>query len=95
MSYYTIQSKSEDGTYYLVNGWDKHKAFWKPLSKYHKDMMFKRASDAKRSRTKLLKVMMGDYVDDEMWLVECKYSEWRDTWVFYPIEILQVGIKGV
>lgn len=25
---YTIKSISEEGTYYLVNGWNKHKAYW-------------------------------------------------------------------
>lgn len=66
---YTIKSESEDGVYYLVNGWEKHKTFWiakediaeKP-EKLCK-VIFKTAANAKASLTKLLKIM-PDYMDD-------------------------------
>ena len=53
---YTIRSTSEEGIYYLVNGWDKHRAFW--VKEKHIDKaIFKTAGQAKASLTKLLKVM--------------------------------------
>lgn len=62
---YSIQSESEDGIYYLVNGWKKHDAFWKPLDKLRQDMCFKTLADAKRSLAKLLKAM-PDYALDRL-----------------------------
>ena len=59
---YTIQSISYEGTYYLVNGWEKHKAFWVKKDEIHK-AIFKKEKDAKMSLTKLLKIM-DDYKDD-------------------------------
>lgn len=59
---YTIRSTSEDGIYYLVNGWDKHRAFW--VKEKHIDKaIFKTAGQAKASLTKLLKVM-DEYKSD-------------------------------
>lgn len=66
---YTIKSTSEEGVYYLVNHWEKHKKFWVPPEKIRPSMLFKRAADAKRSLTKLLKVM-EDYRYDEFEVVE-------------------------
>lgn len=66
---YTIKSKSEEGVYYLVNHWEKHKAFWVKPEKIKQSMLFKRATDASRSLTKLLKIM-DDYRNDEFELVE-------------------------
>jgi len=61
---YTIRSVSDEGVYYLVNGWNKHKTFWVNKEDLRKDMLFKRAGDAKRSLTKLLKIMPDYRLDD-------------------------------
>ena len=66
---YTIKSTSSEGVYYLVNHWEQHKAFWVEPEKIKQSMFFKRAYDAKRSLTKLLKIM-DDYKTDEFVLVE-------------------------
>lgn len=66
---YTIKSTSEEGVYYLVNHWDKHRTFWIEPQKIKKDMLFKRVQDAKRSLTKLLKIM-EDYKNDDFEVVE-------------------------
>lgn len=59
---YTIQSISDEGTYYLVNGWEKHQAFW--VKKEHiEKAIFKTEGQAKASLTKLLKIM-DDYKSD-------------------------------
>lgn len=99
MTYYTIQTPTSEGTYYLVNHWNKHKAFWKTINKYHKDMMFTREQDAKRSLNRLLEVM-GEYRFDEdedgnvtfaeFYMMEVRYSDWRDGFVFYPM--YRVGV---
>lgn len=62
--WYTIRSKSEEGVYYLVNHWYKHRAFWKKAKELTNDMLFKRKQDAVASLTKLLKVM-PEYADDK------------------------------
>lgn len=54
---FTIKSTSDEGIYFLVNGWEKHKKFWVEESKIRPSMLFKREQDAKMSLTKLLKVM--------------------------------------
>lgn len=28
MTKYTIKSTSDEGVYFLVNGWEKHRTFW-------------------------------------------------------------------
>ena len=66
---YTIKSTSEEGVYFLVNGWEKHSAFWKKQNGISRDMLFKRPQDARGSLTKLLKIM-PDYATDEFELVE-------------------------
>ena len=66
---YTIRSISDEGIYYLVNGWNRHKTFWVSKEDLRKDMLFKRVSDAKRSLTKLLKVM-EEYRTDDFYIVE-------------------------
>lgn len=64
---YTIRSTSSEGVYYLVNGWDKHHAFW--VEEQHIDKaIFKTAGQAKASLTKLLKVM-DEYRTDTFELV--------------------------
>ena len=66
---FTIKSTSQEGVYYLVNGWEKHYTFWATKEKLKPSMLFKRAQDAKTSLTKLLKVM-DDYATDEFEMVE-------------------------
>jgi len=66
---YTIKSTSKEGIYYLVNHWEKHKTFWIEPEKIKQGMLFKSPSDAKRSLTKLLKIM-EDYRTDTFDLVE-------------------------
>ena len=66
---YTIKSVSDEGVYYLVNDWYKHKTFWINPKKIKPNMLFKRPSDAKRSLTNLLKIM-PDYKTDDFKLVE-------------------------
>lgn len=59
---YAIKSTSDEGIYYLCNGWNKHKTFWVDESKIHK-AIFKTRGQAKASLTKLLKIM-EDYKSD-------------------------------
>lgn len=72
---YTIRSTSEEGVYYLVNGWNKAKTFWIEEAKvskypdYYREWFFSKPSTAKASPTKLLKVM-PDYLTDTFELVE-------------------------
>lgn len=66
---YTIKSTSNEGVYYLVNGWEKHYTFWVEERKIRPSMLFKRKQDAKASLTKLLKVM-DDYANDKFEMVE-------------------------
>ena len=69
MTKYTIKSTSEEGVYYLVNGWQKHFTFWisekEVLSNMEKakEKFFNKPSQAKASLTKLLKVM-DEYAND-------------------------------
>jgi hypothetical protein len=69
MKGFTIKSTSNEGVYYLVNHWEKHRAFWIEPEKIKQSMLFKRASDAKCSLTKLLSIM-DDYKNDNFELVE-------------------------
>ena len=55
MTYYVIRSKSDDGTYFLVNGWNKLKRIW--AKRYLPDTYFHTKGAAKSSLTRLLKVM--------------------------------------
>lgn len=70
MTKYTIKSTSEEGIYYLVNGWNKCKTFWfneKSVMEdpeFAKRFFFNKPSQAKASLTKLLKIM-PDYADDK------------------------------
>ena len=66
---YTIKSTSDDGIYYLVNGWNKHKSYWVKPTKLKPDMLFNSPRRAKASLTKLLKVM-EEYKTDKFDLVE-------------------------
>ena len=75
MKKYTIKSISDEGVYYLVNGWEKHRAFWISEAQFLRDpdrakeCFFNKASQAKASLTKLLKVM-PDYASDRFEAVE-------------------------
>jgi hypothetical protein len=77
MSKYTIKSTSDEGVYFLVNGWEKHKTFWISESDVQRDIekaktkFFSAPRFAKASLTKLLKVM-DDYKNDKFELVEIK-----------------------
>lgn len=66
---YTVKSTSDEGIHYLVNGWNKHNTFWIEPEKCKRDMLFKKSCDAKRSLTKLLKIM-PEYRTDSFMLVE-------------------------
>lgn len=72
---YTYKSTSEDGVYYLVNGWKRCKTYW-----FNEKSVFENLENAKRfffntpgqaqaSLTKLLKIM-PDYATDTFELVE-------------------------
>lgn len=72
---YTIKCTSEEGVYYLVNGWQKHKTFWfseksvlENIEKT-KGFFFTSSQYAKSSLTKLLKVM-EEYKTDKFEIVE-------------------------
>lgn len=72
---YTIKSTSKEGTYYLVNGWNKYKTFWlkeedvlQDKEKYIKKF-FNKPSQAQTSLTKLLKIM-EEYRLDNFELIE-------------------------
>lgn len=72
---YTIKSTSDEGVYFLVNGWNKCKTFWFSEKSVMEDtenakrFFFNKPSQAKASLTKLLKVMT-DYATDKFELVE-------------------------
>lgn len=72
---YTIKSTSEEGIYYLVNGWQKCKTFWLDEDSVMENMekakkfFFNKPSQAKTSLTKLLKIM-PDYANDKFEIVE-------------------------
>ena len=66
---FTIKSTSQEGVYYLVNHWEQNKKFWVEPNKAKCEMLFNRASDAKRSLTKLLKIM-EEYKNDTFELIE-------------------------
>ena len=72
---YTIKSVSNEGTWYLINGWWKHKAYWQELDNCNLNTVFRRKSDAKRSLTKLLKYMMAEYGNDDFTLVMLEWNE--------------------
>ena len=63
---YTIESTSNEGIYYLINGWYKYFGFWirkKDMSHNMHKITFKTVGQAKASLTKLLKIM-EDYRTD-------------------------------
>ena len=71
---YTIKSTSDEGVYFLVNGWEKHHTFWiseadvnRDIEKA-KDKFFSAPRYAQASLTKLLKIMDG-YKNDHFELV--------------------------
>ena len=76
--YYVIRAISNEGEYFLVNGWNKRKSFWtKKLS----EAVFTSKLSAKGSLTKLLKVM-DDYAADRFELISvpslgAEFSEWK------------------
>lgn len=66
---YTIKSTSEEGVFYLVNHWERHKAFWEKPEKIRANMLFSSPQYARASLTKLLKVM-PEYAADKFELIE-------------------------
>lgn len=82
---YTIRSISDEGIYYLVNGWNKHKTFWVSKEDLRKNMLFNKAADAKRALTKLLKVM-EEYRTDDFSIVYF-YNDELDTGKIKPTYI--------
>lgn len=72
--FYTIRSTSEDGVFYLVNHWNKHRSFWKKAWAMTEDMLFKSQKDAKASLTKLLKVMPEYKTDSFEMFTVVKYD---------------------
>ena len=74
MTKYTIKSTSDEGVYFLVNGWQKCKTFWFSKKSVLQDIenakkhFFNTPAHAKASLTKLLKVM-PDYATDEFEIV--------------------------
>lgn len=77
MTKYTIKSTSNEGIYYLVNGWKKCKTYWFTEHSVLEDtecakrFFFNKPSQAKASLTKLLKIM-EDYKKDKFEIVEFK-----------------------
>ena len=75
MEKYTIKSTSEDGVFYLVNGWYKHRMIWISEKKvmenkeFSKKYFFQKPQHAKASLAKLLKVMT-EYKDDCLEMVK-------------------------
>ena len=75
---YTIKSVSNEGVYYLVNGWYKHKTFWISQEQldsnpnyYINNYFFKTKASAKSRLTKLLKIM-SEYRTDVFTMIEFK-----------------------
>lgn len=72
---YTIKSTSEEGIFYLVNGWNKYKSCWVSEKSVLEDkknrnkVFFNKPTQAKASLTKLLKVM-PEYAADKFELIE-------------------------
>lgn len=60
---YLIKSVSEEGEYFLCNGWERHKTFWCEKREF-RQCLFNTVGQAKASLTKLLK-SMDDYAQDK------------------------------
>lgn len=67
MKMYAMKSVSEEGTWYLVSGWYKHKAFWK--DEISEKTLFKSRMSCQATLTKLLKIM-PEYKADRFEIVE-------------------------
>lgn len=60
---YLIKSTSDEGEYFLCNGWNRNNTFW--CEKHDiKKCLFNTIGQAKASLTKLLKIM-DDYAQDK------------------------------
>lgn len=74
MTKYTIKSTSDEGVYFLVNGWEKHHTFWISEEELNKNpgkaksIFFTAPRFAKASLTKLLKIM-DEYKNDKFEIV--------------------------
>lgn len=78
---FTIRSTSDEGVWYLVNHWNRWKAFWQKKDKCSRATVFKRECDAKRSLTKLLKVM-PEYRDDRFEMVSIRWDAERNEYIY-------------
>jgi hypothetical protein len=73
---YTVKTESWEGTYYLINHWNKYKTFFKSGLPQLRDQYFKSEADAQRSITKLLNGVMGDdYREDKFTIIQVSESE--------------------
>ena len=68
MNGFTIQSISEDGTYYLVKDWRKHKVMWVKKENIKPEYLYASETYAKKGMEKLLNIMT-DYATDELSVV--------------------------
>ena len=71
MTGYTIQSVSEEGTYYLCKNWNKNKTFWKEKDCLKDSDLYKSPSYSIRSLKKVLE-MLPDYATGKFTLVMCQ-----------------------
>lgn len=89
---YTIKSISNEGTWYLVNGWWKYKTYWQEFDNCVPHTVFKRKADAKRSLTNLLKYMMAEYGNDDFTIVKFEWNE--KGYCYDEIEIEKIIIDN-
>ena len=89
---YTIKSISDDGEWYLVNGWWKHKAYWQQKDNCTIATTFKRIQDAKRSLTKLLKVM-EEYRTDDFTIVELEWNALHQCYDTTELEAIKYPVE--
>ena len=80
---YAIKSESADGTFYLVNGWSKHRAYWSSRLNPTK-VMFTSKGVALRSLRKLLNIM-PEYRTDTFTLMEIVDSGGREVADITPV----------
>jgi len=67
---YTIKSESPEGTYYLINGWNKYQVFWEKAELLKPEKLFSKIGTAKASLNKLLQTMGDYYLEDKFSIVE-------------------------
>lgn len=85
---YTIKSISDEGVYYLVNHWNKHKTYWNQRDNITPYSTFSSPRTAKANLTKLLKIM-EDYRTDDFILVKFKWNETYNCYDEIELEIIK------